>query len=201
MLPLGVTMTAERRLELIAWAEANDGIIVEDDDSDVQYEPHTPAIKSSAPERVVYVGSFSKSIGPGIRLGYLVLPPQLARAARAMMSIMSNGQPWLEQCALGEFIANGSFDRHRRKIRSHYPRRRDVLLESLGRLVPGSTFSGLGGGMHLHGGCRPECLMRSGCAKPVRRRVPASTASPEAPASQLTMFASGATYCSVATPP
>jgi GntR family transcriptional regulator/MocR family aminotransferase len=148
--PLGVTMSAERRRMLLEWADATGSTIFEDDyDSDVQYDPALPALKAIAPDHVAYVGSFSKLLGPGLRLGYVMPPRRLARAARAMKSIMSNGQPWLEQSVLAEFIGTGQFDRHRRMMRTHYRQRRDVLLDALTKMAPGSSFDGLGSGMHL----------------------------------------------------
>lgn len=151
--PLGSTMKLERRKALIEWARRRDAYVIEDDyDSDFRYE-RSPlsAVKSfDAAERVIYIGTFSKSIGAGLRLGYAIVPPQLAQAATAAKALLNNGHPWLDQAVMAAFMRSGAFEKHLRIIRKHYLGRRDHLIAQL-RLLLGSdcVVTGAGSGMHL----------------------------------------------------
>jgi GntR family transcriptional regulator/MocR family aminotransferase len=149
--PLGVTMSAERRVALIAWARRTGTLLVEDDyDSDFRHNSSPlVALQALGPECVVYLGTFSKSIGPGLRLGYAVFPAHLAAAAGALKSVMSNGHPWLEQAVTAEFIASGVFEQHLGRMRKCYLERRDTLMRDLIRSFPSTSVSGFEGGMHL----------------------------------------------------
>jgi GntR family transcriptional regulator/MocR family aminotransferase len=151
--PLGSTMNLERRKGLIKWAVEADAYVIEDDyDSDFRYE-RSPlsAVKSfDTTERVIYIGTFSKSIGAGLRLGYMVVPPQLARASIAAKALMNNGHPWLDQAVMAEFIRSGAFEKHLRLIRKHYLGRRNHLIAQLRlRLGPDCVVKGAESGMHL----------------------------------------------------
>jgi GntR family transcriptional regulator/MocR family aminotransferase len=149
--PLGVTMSRERREALIAWARKTGTLVIEDDyDSDFRHNS-TPlmAVQAIGPESVVYLGTFSKSIGPGLRLGYAVFPDHLARDATALKSVMSNGHPWLEQCVMAQFISSGAFEQHLARMRKNYLERRNAVIAGLARTFPASTTSGYEGGMHL----------------------------------------------------
>ena len=149
--PLGVTMSQERRVALIGWARRTGTLLVEDDyDSDFRHNS-TPlaALQALGPECVVYLGTFSKSIGPGLRIGYAVFPAHLAEAAGALKSVMNNGHPWLEQAVLAQFITSGAFERHLSRMRTCYRERRNVLVDKLRAGFPGGSVSGDEGGMHL----------------------------------------------------
>lgn len=150
--PLGVTLALKRRLELLAWATRTDSYILEDDyDSDFRYHgaPLTALKGLDRTERVIYLGTFSKCLGAGLRLGYVVVPSDLVERARHMKTLMNNGQPWLEQATLADFMASGGFDRHIRNIRKLYLSRRNALLSSLERHFPGGKVIGDEAGMHL----------------------------------------------------
>lgn len=150
--PLGVTLTLERRLELLAWAAETNSYILEDDyDSDFRYRgaPLTALKGLDRMERVIYLGTFSKCLGAGLRLGYVVVPPELVERARHMKTLMNNGQPWLEQATLADFMASGGYDRHVRNIRRLYLSRRNALLSALERYFPGGKIIGDEAGMHL----------------------------------------------------
>ncbi|ULK95036.1 PLP-dependent aminotransferase family protein [Bradyrhizobium sp. I71] len=149
--PLGVTMSRERRLNLVEWARHTGTLLVEDDyDSDFRHNS-TPliALQALAPECVVYLGTFSKSIGPGLRLGYAVFPHDLAKAARCLKSVMNNGHPWLEQSVTADFISSGAFEQHLSRMRTCYLERRNTVMECIGRAFPATSLSGFEGGMHL----------------------------------------------------
>ena len=150
--PLGPTLSLARRLALLDWASSTGAYLVEDDyDSDFRYEA-SPLVALYALDRsdtTIYLGTFSKSIGPGLRLGYVVFPRQLARAAIAAKSLLDNGHPWLEQAAAAEFLDSGSFERHLQRIRRRYAIRRDCLLFELRRRFGACRVDGAEGGMHV----------------------------------------------------
>ena len=150
--PLGMTLSLERRLELLAWATRTNSYIVEDDyDGDIRYRgAPLAALKGlDRVDRVVHLGTFSKSMGAGLRLGYAVLPKSLVPAARQIKTLTNNGQPWLEQAALADFMSNGSYDRHLRRIRRLYLARRTALLAALNRHFGENDVIGDEAGMHL----------------------------------------------------
>ncbi|MFV0367867.1 MAG: PLP-dependent aminotransferase family protein [Hyphomicrobiaceae bacterium] len=150
--PLGVTMSLQRRLSLLAWANRNDAYIIEDDyDSDFRFtgSPLTALKGLDLADRVIYMGTFSKCMGPGLRLGYIVVPAALSEPARRLKSLMSNGQSWLEQAALADFMLDGGYRRHLRRVRQVYLSRRDALLVALQNNFGNCHVSGEGGGMHL----------------------------------------------------
>jgi len=132
--PLGVTMSLGRRAALLDWAGARDAWIVEDDyDSEFRYAgPPLAALQGlDAAGRVLYVGSFSKVMFPSLRLGYLVVPPDLVEAVRAVRRFFDGGTSVVPQAALHRFIAEGHFASHLRSMRALYAERRSALLDAL----------------------------------------------------------------------
>jgi GntR family transcriptional regulator/MocR family aminotransferase len=150
--PIGVTLSLQRRIELLAWATQYDAYIMEDDyDSDFRFvgSPLTALKGLDRNERVIYLGTFSKCMGPGLRLGYVVAPPRLVESFRRMKMLMNNGQSWLEQAAMADFMASGEFGRHLRRIRQLYRERRDALLGALHKNFGECEIFGEQAGMHL----------------------------------------------------
>jgi hypothetical protein len=150
--PLGVTLSLERRLELLAWAAETDSYILEDDyDSDFRFHgAPLAALKGlDLMGRVIYLGTFSKSLGAGLRLGYVIFPAELLERARHMKTLMNNGQPWLEQATLADFMESGGYERHVRRIRKLYYSRRNALLAALDKHFGGGEIIGAEAGMHL----------------------------------------------------
>jgi len=150
--PTGVTMTLSRRLRLLEWADRTGSCIIEDDyDSDFRYQgaPLTALKGLDKRGNVIYLGTFSKSIGAGIRIGYMVIPDALAKQARRLKGLMNNGQPVLEQAALVSFMEEGGYNRHLRVIRKRYETRRDCLISALKRNFGDVELLGIRGGMHL----------------------------------------------------
>jgi GntR family transcriptional regulator / MocR family aminotransferase len=151
--PLGVTMSASRRLQLLDWAQSYGAWIIEDDyDSEYRYDsaPIASLQGLDANARVIYIGTFSKVLFPSLRLGYIVAPRDLVERFVAVRRAMDLGPPNLYQDVLADFIRQGHFARHIRRMRVLYGERRRVLVESLGREL-GSTVKVLGSeaGMHL----------------------------------------------------
>jgi GntR family transcriptional regulator/MocR family aminotransferase len=148
--PTGAALSLPRRMELLAWAADADARILEDDyDSEFRYAGRPlPALKSlDRGQRVLYAGSFSKVLFPALRLGYLVVPPELATAFVRAARLLTAGQSPLEQSVLAAFIANGQFARHIKRMRSLYADRRRALAAALG--VGGVTVETPPGGLHL----------------------------------------------------
>jgi GntR family transcriptional regulator/MocR family aminotransferase len=150
--PLGFTMSVGRRGQLLEWAHRTGAYILEDDyDSDFRYQS-SPLLALKAldrHDRVIYLGTFSKSIGPGLRLGYVVVPEHLAETARSLKALMNNGHPWLDQAVVCEFVGSGAFQNHLVRIRRQYMLRRDRLMHELEEFLGPLRFEGVDGGMHL----------------------------------------------------
>jgi GntR family transcriptional regulator/MocR family aminotransferase len=150
--PLGVTLSLERRIALLTWAGERNGYIVEDDyDSDFRFvgSPLTALKGIDRNERVFYLGTFSKCMGPALRLGFVVVPTAFAKAARTLKALMNNGQSWLEQAALADFMTSGAYSRHLRRIRQVYLSRRNATLQALKRHFGENEVVGSDAGMHL----------------------------------------------------
>jgi GntR family transcriptional regulator/MocR family aminotransferase len=150
--PLGMPLAPARRSELLEWARATGTVVIEDDyDGEFRYDgPPIGALQGLEPGRVVYAGTTSKTLAPGIRLGWLVLPPDLLEPALAQKRLLDWQTGVLEQLALAELIRSGEYDRHIRKMRLRYRRRRDLLVDALRRDVPGAAIGGGAAGLNLH---------------------------------------------------
>ena len=151
--PLGVTMSAARRLQLLNWAQSSGAWIIEDDyDSEFRYESQPVASLQGldANSRVIYVGTFSKVMFASLRIGYMVIPPDLVDRFVAMRFAMDIFPPYLYQEVLTDFIRDGHFGRHIRRMRQLYGERRTILAECL-REAFGDRIEihGAAAGMHL----------------------------------------------------
>ena len=149
--PVGSVMTAERRAALVTWTEAHDGLVVEDDyDAEYRYDREPiGAIQGLAPGRVLYAGSVSKTLAPGLRLGWLVCPAHLVAPIAAAKEALDRGSAGLEQLAFADFLERGELDRHLRRMRPIYRRRRNALLEGLRSHLPSARPAGASAGLHV----------------------------------------------------
>ena len=155
--PMGGEMSLQRRKALLAWAQRTNSKVLEVDfDSEFHYDgaPQRALQAIDTEGRVLYAGSFSTSIGPGLRIGYLVLPPSLVAPAVDAIRMLDfgmpcHGMPWLEQAVLADFIRSGGFESHLRRVRRLYMSRRDRLVNSLRQHFPGARLSGIESGTHL----------------------------------------------------
>jgi len=147
--PLGVPLAAHRRAAAVAWARETGGVLVEDDyDGEFRYDRQPlGAMQALAPEHVVYAGTASKSVAPGLRLGWLVLPASLLEPVLAARRL-TDGPGALDQLTLAELVSTGAFDRHVRRSRLAYRRRRDRLVSALARRVPAVRVTGIEAGLH-----------------------------------------------------
>ena len=149
--PTGVVLSPRRRARLLEWAELRDAIIAEDDyDAEFRYDrAPVGALQGLAAERVAYLGSASKTLAPALRLGWLVAPSRLVRplAEQVLYTIIT--PPRLEQLAFADFLERGELDRHLRRMRLRYRRRRDVLIGSLARELPQVEVRGIAAGLHV----------------------------------------------------
>ncbi|SDX77217.1 GntR family transcriptional regulator / MocR family aminotransferase [Amycolatopsis xylanica] len=149
--PLGVPLDPERRRALLAWARETDGLIVEDDyDAEHRYDrPALGAVRALDPDRVVYLGSVSKVLAPALRIGWLVLPPDLRQEIVAAKYTHDLGCAPLPQAALARMLRSGGYDRHLRRTRRLYRQRRDALLDALSSRFPGWRPIGIAAGLHV----------------------------------------------------
>jgi GntR family transcriptional regulator / MocR family aminotransferase len=151
--PLGSTMSASRRLQLIEWAERMGSWIIEDDyDSEFRYETMPIASLQGLDwnDRVIYIGTFSKVLFPSLRLGYVVIPPDLVDQFISVRSTIDLTPAGFFQRVLADFIREGHFSRHIRKMRALYSERRAVIIKSLrDELDPYVQISGEQAGTHL----------------------------------------------------
>ena len=151
--PLGVTLSLERRLELLEWATNNETWIVEDDyDGEYRYASRPlPALKSlDAHDRVIYTGALSKVISPSLRLAYLVIPESQVEHVEEVCQIFQNGCPWVTQATVTEFLTEGHFSRHLKRMRTLYKQRRAMFVQALQEAFGDEVRIELqAGGMHL----------------------------------------------------
>jgi GntR family transcriptional regulator/MocR family aminotransferase len=149
--PTGAVMAPDRRSELLAWADVRGALILEDDyDAEYRYDREPiGAIQGLAPERVVYAGSASKTLAPGLRLGWMVVPDVFVDTVATLKDANDRGSPSLDQLAFADFLSRGEFDRHLRRMRPLYRERRDALLAALGRELPDVRPTGASAGLHV----------------------------------------------------
>ena len=136
--PLGMPLGMARRKALLAWADRQQAWVVEDDyDSELRYAGHPfPSLQGLAPERVVYLGTFSKILYPSLRLGYAVVPEALVEAFIGARVLMDRHPPTADQHVLAAFIAEGHLDRHIRRVRGVHAERRAFVIRTLEREIP-----------------------------------------------------------------
>ena len=148
--PTGVVLSPERRHRLVAWARARDAVVVEDDyDAEFRYDREPiGSLQGLAPDRVVSIGTVSKSLAPALRLGWTLLPDWLVGPVAAIKQVVDRGVPTLDQLALAALIESGRYDRHLRRMRSTYSERRAMLVAALGEHAPDRTVTGLAAGFH-----------------------------------------------------
>jgi GntR family transcriptional regulator/MocR family aminotransferase len=148
--PTGVVLSSERRAALLEWAEDVEGLIVEDDyDSELRYDrAPVGALQGLDPERVCHIGSVSTRLAPALRLGWILCPSWLTGELSFVKGLADGGTPVVEQLALADFIARGELDRHLRRMRLAYRRKREALVAALEVSLPGTRVTGIPGGVY-----------------------------------------------------
>ena len=149
--PTGGVLPPESRAHVMKWARDRGALVIEDDyDAEYRYD-RAPigAIQGIAPDQVVYAGTASKTLAPGLRIGWLVVPDQLTDDVAAAKIAADRGSPALDQLTFADFLAHGEFDRHLRRMRPVYRRRRDTLLAALRDRLPDLHPAGIAAGLHL----------------------------------------------------
>jgi len=150
--PLGHTMSVDRRRQLIEWSNKTGAYLVEDDyDADFKFAgPPLPALASMDNEQsVFYLGTFSKALGPGLRIGFIIPPSHLYGPALAVKTLFDHYFPWFEQAALAEFLESGEYVSHLRRIRHMYAARLATLREAINIYFTNVEIAGDQGGMHV----------------------------------------------------
>jgi GntR family transcriptional regulator/MocR family aminotransferase len=148
--PTGVVLAAGRRHALVDWARRSDAFIVEDDyDSEFRYDREPVGVlQGIAPGRVFTIGTASKALAPAVRLGWVLAPPSLAGAVAEEKRISDRGSSTLDQLALASLLESGRYDRHLRRMRAVYARRRATLIAALAHHAPAVRLTGLAAGFH-----------------------------------------------------
>jgi GntR family transcriptional regulator / MocR family aminotransferase len=147
-MPLGVALSVDRRAALLGWR----GLVVEDDyDAEFRYDrPPLAALQGLAPEQVAYLGSASKTLAPGLRLGWLVLPADLVGEVAQEKLLADMGGDVIGQLALARLIDSGAYDRHLRVLRRRHRARRDAMVQAVERHLPGAQVLGIAAGLHAN---------------------------------------------------
>jgi GntR family transcriptional regulator / MocR family aminotransferase len=148
--PTGVVLTARRRHALVEWAARNDAYIIEDDyDSEFRYDREPVGVlQGLAPDRVLMIGTVSKALAPAIRLGWMLVPPALTEAVAEEKTLSDRGTSGLDQLAVAALLESGRYDRHLRRMRAGYAKRREALIGALAQHAPGVRLTGLAAGFH-----------------------------------------------------
>jgi GntR family transcriptional regulator/MocR family aminotransferase len=148
--PTGAVLSGDRRTALLAWLRKRGAIAIEDDyDAEYRYDrAAVGALQGLEPDRIVYAGSASKTLAPALRLGWLVVPPRLLDAVTDEKDLADCGTARIEQYAFADFLARGELDRHLRRMRGRYRRRRDLLVAAVADSLPEATVRGIAAGLH-----------------------------------------------------
>jgi GntR family transcriptional regulator/MocR family aminotransferase len=149
--PLGAALHSDRRAAVVDWARRTGAVIIEDDyDGEFRYD-RSPvgALHGVDPEHVIYMGTVSKSLAPGLRLGWLVLPERLIEGVVGQKGETEETSGFVDQLAMAEFISSGSYDRHIRTMRALYRRRREQLVAAVSSSSPTTTVAGMQAGLHV----------------------------------------------------
>jgi GntR family transcriptional regulator/MocR family aminotransferase len=149
--PTGGVLSPRARAAVLAWAQRSGALVIEDDyDAEYRYDrAPVGAMQGLDPDRVAYAGTASKTLAPGFRLGWLVLPTALVEPFAEAKLLADRGSPILDQLTFADFLTHGEFDRHLRRMRPIYRSRRDALLAALARHLPESEPAGIAAGLHL----------------------------------------------------
>jgi GntR family transcriptional regulator/MocR family aminotransferase len=150
-MPTGAVLAPQRRADLLAWAQDAGALVLEDDyDAEFRYDRDPLGVlQGLASERVILAGTVSKTLAPGLRLGWLLLPAALAGQAALLRGLGDGGANVLEPLALARLLRTGAFDRHVRTARQRYRARRAVLLDALGEHLPAARVRGVAAGLHV----------------------------------------------------
>jgi len=149
--PTGGVLSAERRRALLGWARDNDAVLIEDDfDAEYRYD-HQPigSLQGLAPEHVIYTGSTSKTVAPSLRLGWLAVPMVLVEPVLGLQQVAGTIPSPIFQLAFADMIERGELDRHLRRQRRRYQRRRDALLATLAGVLPSLAVTGAAAGLYV----------------------------------------------------
>jgi GntR family transcriptional regulator/MocR family aminotransferase len=149
--PTGCVLSGHRRRALLRWAVSSDALLIEDDyDAEFRYDREpVRALQGLAPEHVVQLGTVSKTLAPAIRLGWVVAPDGLVDDIERAKRLADDFSPALDQLALARLVSSGEYDRHLRRARAIYRRRRDALVTALAAQLPELRVEGIAAGVHL----------------------------------------------------
>jgi GntR family transcriptional regulator/MocR family aminotransferase len=177
--PTGVVLSGARRTALIAWLRARDAVAIEDDyDAEYRYDrAAVGALQGLEPDRVVYLGSVSKTLAPALRLGWMVLPATLVAAVSAEKVLADRGTNRIDQHAFAGFLERGELDRHLRRMRLQYRARRDALVAALAETLPEATVQGVAAGLHVTVRLPDGIDEAAAVAEAARRRIALSALS------------------------
>lgn len=171
--PTGVVLASRRRLELVDWATRHGAFIIEDDyDAEFRYDREpVGSMQGLAPDRVIALGTVSKSIAPAIRLGWIASPLDLVSELAQAKGLTDRGSPGLDQLALAVLLESGRYDRHLRRMRAKYAAKRNELIGALTRHAPAVRLSGLAAGFHavahLPAGTEEQAVIRAARSRSV----------------------------------
>jgi GntR family transcriptional regulator/MocR family aminotransferase len=170
-------LTGERRTALLAWLREHNAIAIEDDyDAEYRYDrAAVGALQGLDPDRVVYVGSASKLLAPALRIGWLVAPSGLVERMKQGKLLIDRQTDRIQQYAFADFLARGELDRHLRRQRAEYRRRRDALVAALAEELPDASVRGIAAGLHATVELRDTDDERAIVAETLRRRIALDT--------------------------